>query len=140
MQERNDQFQSENLNPYFTAPELYSKNYSEKCDVWSLGVILYVLLSGFPPFSGQTEKQIQLQAKQGVFSLEGANWEHVGEKAKNLIRKMICLDVKQRYSAQEVIDDEWMQSKQFKSRVDQEQLLNCISNMKKFQVLSFSLR
>jgi calcium-dependent protein kinase len=82
------------LNPYFTAPELYTKNYSEKCDIWSLGVILFVLLSGFPPFTGQSEKQIQHSSRQGSYSLEGQNWEHVSEKAKNLIRRMICLDVK----------------------------------------------
>jgi len=52
------------------------------------------LLSGFPPFTGQSEKQIQQNAKLGVYSLEGQNWNQVSEKAKNLIRKMICLDVK----------------------------------------------
>jgi calcium-dependent protein kinase len=92
--DRNNEYESQNLNPYFTAPELYSKNYTEKCDIWSLGVILYVLLSGFPPFTGQSEKQIQQNAKLGVYSLEGQNWNQVSEKAKNLIRKMICLDVK----------------------------------------------
>jgi calcium-dependent protein kinase len=44
---------------WYMAPEVYSKNYSEKCDVWSIGIILYIMLSGYPPFFGESKEEIK---------------------------------------------------------------------------------
>ena len=54
---------------YYIAPEVLEKNYNEKCDIWSLGVIMYILLSGIPPFNGHTDMEIIARVKKGEYSL-----------------------------------------------------------------------
>ena len=55
--------------PYYTAPEVFEGSYDEKCDVWSVGVILYTLLAGYPPFQGETELEIVKNVKTGIYDL-----------------------------------------------------------------------
>ena len=78
--------------PYYLAPEVISNNYTEKCDIWSIGVILYVLLAGYPPFEGDTDDDIIEKVKEGKYSMVGHGWDIISDSAKNLIRKMICYD------------------------------------------------
>lgn len=51
--------------PYYIAPEVFAKSYDEKCDVWSCGVILYILIVGYPPFSGDTSEEIMRNVLKG---------------------------------------------------------------------------
>jgi calcium-dependent protein kinase len=94
---------------YYIAPEVLRQNYDEKCDVWSCGVILYILLSGRPPFYGKDEKEIFPKIEKGEFSLKGGVWERISSSAKNLIRNLLEFNPKNRISAKEALEDQWIQ-------------------------------
>ena len=67
------------------APEVLKGNYDYKCDYWSLGVILYIMLSGVPPFIGFNKQQIFEQIKEANYSLEGTLWIGISYQAKKLV-------------------------------------------------------
>jgi calcium-dependent protein kinase len=74
---------------YYIAPEVLNGNYNEKCDIWSCGVILYILLSGTPPFSGRNENEIFDAIQLGYVSFHGVEWKNVSADAKLLIKKLL---------------------------------------------------
>jgi calcium-dependent protein kinase len=60
--------------PYYIAPEVLNKKYNEKCDLWSCGVITYIILSGIPPFNGQNDQEIMKKVRAGKFSFSDPCW------------------------------------------------------------------
>ena len=82
-------------------------NYNEKCDIWSAGVMLYILLCGYPPFYGQNDPQILESVKKGKYDFSGPEWKTVSEAAKDLIRKMLVAP-DQRLDSDGVLAHPWM--------------------------------
>ena len=124
----------------YMAPEVLKKRYDEKVDMWSLGVLLYVLLSGNSPFGGSTEEVIKLNISKGKFDLEGPVWKEISGPAKDLIRKMLVVDPEQRISAPAALQHPWINN----SPMDQGELVNTLmrvkdfSNTNKFQEVIYS--
>ena len=94
--------------PYYVAPEVLRRRYSNASDVWSCGVILYILLSGVPPFWAQTEQGIFDAILQGALDLDSAPWPKISSEAKELIRAMLNPDPKKRLSATQVLKHPWV--------------------------------
>jgi calcium-dependent protein kinase len=94
--------------PYYIAPEVIKKYYDYKCDIWSCGVILYVLLVGYPPFKGSSQKELLTNIVKGEYSIKGEEWDKVSEDAKDLITKMLELDASKRLSAEEALKHPWV--------------------------------
>ncbi|GMP26728.1 hypothetical protein CsSME_00003046 [Camellia sinensis var. sinensis] len=94
--------------PYYVAPEVLHKHYGPEADVWSAGVILYILLSGVPPFWAETELGIFRQILQGKLDFESEPWPGISDSAKDLIRKMLDRNPKRRLSAHEVLCHQWI--------------------------------
>ncbi|XP_020266505.1 calcium-dependent protein kinase 17-like, partial [Asparagus officinalis] len=95
--------------PYYVAPEVLRKHYGPKADVWSAGVIIYILLSGVPPFWDDNEQGIFEQVLRGELDFVSDPWPSISESAKDLIRKMLIRDAKKRLSAREVLCHPWVQ-------------------------------
>ncbi|KAJ4882944.1 Calcium-dependent protein kinase 7 [Raphanus sativus] len=94
--------------PYYMAPEVLRRNYGPEIDVWSAGVILYILLCGVPPFWAETEQGVAQAIIRSVIDFKRDPWPRVSESAKDLVRKMLEPDPKKRLSAAEVLEHSWI--------------------------------
>ncbi|XP_040997232.1 calcium-dependent protein kinase SK5 [Juglans microcarpa x Juglans regia] len=94
--------------PYYVAPEVLRKHYGPETDVWSAGIILYILLSGVPPFWAESEKGIFREILQGKLDFQSEPWPGISESAKDLIRKMLERNPKKRLTAHEVLCHPWI--------------------------------
>ncbi|GAX75024.1 hypothetical protein CEUSTIGMA_g2470.t1 [Chlamydomonas eustigma] len=95
--------------PYYVAPEVLKKDYDKSADIWSSGVIMYILLCGYPPFGGKTDAKILQRVEKGVFTFEGREWEVVTEAAKDMISQMLVLDFSKRATAKQLCQHRWFQ-------------------------------
>lgn len=118
----------------FLAPEVVEKfcgdaflKYNRQCDLWSLGVIIYIMLCGYVPFFGSCEKadscgwnegkpcdscqeDLFEKIRQGSFEFPSEEWDNISEDAKDLIRHLLVKDVRQRYTASDVLEHPWINS------------------------------
>ena len=92
---------------YYVSPEVLQGSYDEKCDIWSAGVILYILLCGDPPFNGANDNEIYRCIAKKKYSFPSPEWDFISKEAKDLIKNMLC-DPHKRYTAQQVLDDPWI--------------------------------
>jgi calcium-dependent protein kinase len=119
--------------PYYIAPEVIKKNYDQKCDIWSCGVILYILLVGFPPFKGNTQKDLLNNILKGKYSTSGSEWSKVSPEARDLVMKMLETDTIKRLSAEECLNHQWMAKFQDKSnKIDNTYFVSVLTNIRNF--------
>ena len=95
---------------YFISPEIIKGSYTEKCDIWSLGVILYYLLCGYPPFVGANDVQLIQSIVESKVTFPSSEWKNISDNAKDLIKHMLCPE-KKRISAKEIMNHKWFKSK-----------------------------
>uniref|UniRef100_A0A8C7DAC3 Serine/threonine-protein kinase DCLK2 n=1 Tax=Oncorhynchus kisutch TaxID=8019 RepID=A0A8C7DAC3_ONCKI len=96
--------------PTYVAPEIIAETgYGLKVDIWAAGVITYILLCGFPPFSGSEDQEILLdQILTGQLDFPSPSWDNMSVTAKELITGMLQVKVEQRYTALQVLDHPWI--------------------------------
>ncbi|PKU66129.1 Calcium-dependent protein kinase 13 [Dendrobium catenatum] len=96
--------------PYYMAPEVLKRNYGQEIDIWSAGVILYILLCGVPPFWAETEQGVAQAILRGNLDFKREPWPNVSENAKDLVRQMLEPDPKKRLIAKQVLEHPWIQN------------------------------
>ncbi|KAI5019071.1 hypothetical protein ZWY2020_043959 [Hordeum vulgare] len=96
--------------PYYMAPEVLKRNYGPEIDIWSAGVILYILLCGVPPFWAETEQGVAQAILRGNIDFKREPWPHVSDNAKDLVRQMLQPDPKIRLTAKQVLEHTWLQN------------------------------
>lgn len=116
---------------YYIAPEVLLKQYDHKCDIWSCGVILYILLCGYPPFNGRNEFEIFSKIIKGEFIFPEEEWAAIRPEAKALVRRMLAYDPEKRPEAVELLSDPWFTT-------CQQEILNpkTLNNLKSFHINS----
>jgi len=97
--------------PYYVAPQVLMGKYDQLSDLWSCGVIMYVMLCGYPPFYGETDAEVLQKVKLGNFTFNSQDWMNVSEDAKALIRKLLAMNPKDRFNAEQTINHEWIKNK-----------------------------
>ena len=133
--------QSENRyvgSSYYMAPEVLKRKYDEKCDLWSIGVILYILLTGRPPFDGNDDEEILKNVEKGVYDKTSYPFPSLSALAKDLINKLLQYDPKKRISAEEALEHQWFKTAEFKRKdkvnmISPELAKELITNMTKYK-------
>ncbi|KAL7548110.1 hypothetical protein ACHAWF_011402 [Thalassiosira exigua] len=94
--------------PYYVAPEVLRKRYDRSCDLWSVGVIAYILLCGYPPFNGADGDETHKAVLRGKYSFPREDWKHVGDEAIDFVEGLLRLNPKERMTAAEALEHPWI--------------------------------
>ena len=93
--------------PYYVAPEVLKQDYDEACDIWSLGIILFIFLCGYPPFEGDDSTEIFRNVLKQQLKFDDEHWRDISGDAKDLIRQMLDKNPKTRITAEQCLQHNW---------------------------------
>jgi len=97
--------------PGYVAPEvLMHETYSSQVDLWSIGVIVYILLCGFPPFYGDNDAQMFRKIKAGTFKFLSPYWDPISQEAKDFVARLLVVDPKKRLTCEQALRHKWLLS------------------------------
>jgi len=123
--------------PYYVAPEVLEGHYAEQSDVWSIGVIMYILLCGSPPFDGDGTAAVLESVKNARLAFDKKEWKHVSPEAKQMIRSLLLRDPCLRMSASDALQHQWINQAMQYSTEDQANITSVVaSNLRGFSVMN----
>lgn len=93
---------------YYVAPQVLSGKYDKASELWTCGVIMHILLCGYPPFYGETENEVIAKVRKGSFDFDKKDWKKVSDDAQTLIRMLIKMNPRDRFTAEQALEDIWI--------------------------------
>jgi calcium-dependent protein kinase len=97
--------------PFYVAPQVLTGKYNQMCDLWSAGVIMYIILCGSPPFYGANDQEVLSKVKQGTLTFNPRDWKGVSEDAKELVRRLIKMNPGERLNAEQALNHSWIKKR-----------------------------
>jgi len=119
----------------YMAPEVLRANYNESCDLWSIGVILYILLIGQPPFFGKNENEISQAIKTGKYDINNKQYLSLSQNAKDFIAKLLKYNPQERITALEALNHPWFNTPDIANinYLDNAKIIELLSNLDKYK-------
>ena len=105
---QNELMTTPNGTPYYIAPEVLKGSYTTQCDNWSMGVVMFIMLSGRPPFGGKNNNDILNNVLTGTYDFSHPNWLQISDEAKDLISKLLDRQADMRYTSEEAFNHPWI--------------------------------
>ncbi len=124
---------------YYIAPEVLKKNYNEKCDTWSVGVILFILLTGKAPFDGKADNEIMHKIKNGIIDEHNPKLINASKECQDLIKRLLEVKIEKRLSAKEALAHDWFiknKTLEILSEISNDKAMKYIDNLLKYNVQS----
>ncbi|CAG9331053.1 unnamed protein product [Blepharisma stoltei] len=119
---------------YFAAPEMISGSYDNKCDIWSLGIILYIMLSGLVPYKAKSEQSLYKKIQEKPVSFDFSVWDGISKEAKDLIKWMLKKNPSNRPTIDEVFENNWIKQRANNSIKDNPIVSTSLKNLIAFNI------
>ena len=94
--------------PYYIAPEVLLKKYNKACDLWSVGVVAYTMLCGYPPFNGSNNDEVRDAVRSGRYRFHSEEWSRSSRESRQFIRQLLQMDPRKRMTAQQALEHPWI--------------------------------
>merc|ERR1719498_452453 len=95
--------------PFFTAPQVMAGHYNHMADVWSVGVLMFALLAGYPPFYGQSVAEVLAKVRLGNYTFNQADWRGISDEAQDLLRGLLKINPRERLDCGAALQHPWME-------------------------------